>query len=62
LSNIQDVTYSKSGILQNFFDFGDLHIQTAGAAANFEFYAISDPEGSQRKILELITKIKNGRL
>ena len=60
LTNIQDVTYTKAGILQNFFDFGDLDIQTAGTAANFEFHSIPDPEGGQKQILELIAGAKKG--
>ena len=60
LTNIQDVTYTKAGIMQNFFDFGNLNIQTAGTAINFEFLAIPDPEGKQKQILELITNSKKG--
>jgi len=60
LTNIQDVTYTKAGIAANFFDFGDLYLQTAGTAANFEFYCVPDPEGRQRQILELIANSKKG--
>ena len=58
LGNVQDVTYSKAGILQNFFDFGDLHLQTAAAAAHFEFLNIPDPEGNQKQILNLVAKYR----
>ncbi len=60
LGNVQDVTYTKSGILQNFFDYGDIHLQTAGTESNFEFNSIPDPEGSQHQILELVAKYKKG--
>jgi uncharacterized membrane protein YdbT with pleckstrin-like domain len=62
LSNVQDITYTKGGIAQNFFDYGDIRIQTAGTAANFEFENIPDPEGSQKQILELVAKANNGSL
>lgn len=60
LRNIEDVTFTKNGLFPNFFDYGDLHIQTAGALPNFEFYAIPDPEGSLKEILDLVAKVKRG--
>jgi len=60
LRNIEDVTFSKRGILQNFFDFGDMRIQTAGTLPNFEFQAIPDPEGSLKQILDLVSRVKKG--
>ena len=58
LGNIQDVTYSKAGIFQNFFDYGNLFIQTAGTAMHFEFHSVPDPEGAQKQILDLVAKYK----
>ncbi len=57
LVNIQDITCSKAGVLQNFLDFGDLRLQTAGTSANFEFLNIPDPEGSQKQVLSLVEKV-----
>ena len=62
LDNVQDLTFSKGGVFQNFFDYGDLHIQTAGTAPNFEFCAIPDPEGNQKRILELVEKRRRNLL
>lgn len=62
LFNIQDITYSKAGILQNFLDFGDLHLQTAGTAPNFEFHNIPDPEESQEQVLSLVEQATGHRL
>jgi len=61
LRNIEDVSVSKGGIAQNFFDYGDLMIQTAGAQEHFEFLSVPDPEGVQRKLLELVTQYKRSR-
>ncbi|OGY24060.1 MAG: hypothetical protein A2172_00755 [Candidatus Woykebacteria bacterium RBG_13_40_15] len=58
LQNVQDVTYSKGGIAQNFFDYGDVHIQTAGTLLNFDFLGIPDPEGNVKKILDLVSDNK----
>jgi hypothetical protein len=60
LSNVQDITFTKGGLFQNFFDYGDIHIQTAGTSANFEFTHIPDPEGNQKRILELVHSGRGG--
>jgi hypothetical protein len=58
LANVEDVSISKGGILQNFFDFGNLMFQTAGARENFLFESVPDPESVQKRILELATICK----
>lgn len=58
LGNVQDVTYSKAGIFQNFFDYGNLFLQTAGTQLRFEFHSVPDPEGVQKQILNLVAKYK----
>ena len=62
LSNVEDITYTKGGLFQNFFDYGNLTLQTAGTAPNFEFTSIPDPEGNQQKIIDLVTRYKKGQL
>jgi len=53
LENVQDITHRTVGFLQNHFDYGDVVIQTAGETQNFEFLSVPDPDGVQKKILEL---------
>ncbi|HEX7456148.1 MAG TPA: PH domain-containing protein [Candidatus Nanoarchaeia archaeon] len=60
LESIQDVTYTKAGILHNFLDYGDLHLQTAATQAHFDFISIPDPEGSQRQMLEVMARYRKG--
>jgi membrane protein YdbS with pleckstrin-like domain len=60
LNSVQDVTYTKAGILHNFLDFGDIHLQTAGTEVHFDFISIPDPEGSQHLILDIVAKYKRG--
>lgn len=50
---VQDVTTNKAGILQTFFDFGDVVIQTAGEQENFTFRTIPHPDEVARKITEV---------
>ena len=60
LASVQDVTYTKAGLLPNFLDYGDLHLQTAAAETHFDFISIPDPEGSQHLILDITAKYKGG--
>jgi membrane protein YdbS with pleckstrin-like domain len=62
LINVQDITCSKAGVLQNFLDFGDLNLQTAGTSANFEFLNIPDPEGNQKQMLGLVERVTGQQL
>jgi len=54
LSQLEDVSYIQIGILRSIFDYGDVHVQTAGTNANFEFLAIPHPENVIRIINSLI--------
>ena len=56
LEKIQDVTYKMSGILDSFFNFGSVFIQTAGPDPNFEFESVPNPDLVVRKINELLGK------
>ena len=58
LISIQDVTSEINGLLRTFFDFGDVHIQTAGERARFEFKDIPNPDGVKQKILQLVEQDK----
>jgi hypothetical protein len=56
LSQVEDVGYKQIGILRSIFDYGDVHLQTAGTASNFEFLAIPHPENVIRIINNLLGK------
>jgi len=58
LISIQDVTSEIDGLLRTFFDFGDVHIQTAGERARFEFKDIPNPEEVKQTILQLVEQDK----
>lgn len=57
LAAVQDVTAHKTGLLQTFFDFGDVNIQTAGEKPNFVFDAIPHADRCATKIGELHNKV-----
>ena len=54
LSRIQDVSYQTSGVFAAIFNFGDVHIQTAGELPNFEFGSVPRPDTVVTTISELI--------
>lgn len=56
LEKIQDVTYKQGGIIDSFFDFGNVYIQTAGTEPNFEFDAVPKPEHVVRQINAILEK------
>ncbi|MBU0614098.1 hypothetical protein KJ766_02305 [Patescibacteria group bacterium] len=64
LHQIQDVTSEMHGVLQTFFTYGNVFIQTAAAKERFNFKTIDDPEIVKEKIIRLTEaeKRKNGML
>ena len=56
LEKIQDVTYKQGGILDSFFDFGNVLIQTAGTEPNFEFEAVPRPAEVVQEINRIIER------
>ena len=59
LSLVQDVSYTQIGVLRNFFDYGDVLVQTAGTIDNFVFSAAPQPENVVHVIGDLIGKYDN---
>lgn len=56
LSRIEDVTMRRGGFIRVLFNYGDVFIQTAGSAPEFEFLAVPQPEKVVRIINELMGK------
>lgn len=56
--DIVDVEYSQKGFLQSFVDFGNVHMQTEGLKANFEFLQIPHPGKSADIINDLLREAK----
>lgn len=54
LINIQDVTSEVSGMFRTFFDFGNVHIQTAAEKLRFDFKDVPSPELVKEHILRLV--------
>ncbi len=52
MSNVEDVSAQHHGILSTMFNYGILHIQTAGERENFVFRWCPDPDNYADKILD----------
>jgi uncharacterized membrane protein YdbT with pleckstrin-like domain len=53
---VQDVTAEVEGFLQTIFNFGDVHIQTAGETPRFFFRQVPDPYGIKSMIMNFHKK------
>lgn len=53
LDKIQDVSSSQKGIMQNFLNFGNIEVQTAGKLPNFSFTNVGNASENARKIMEM---------
>ena len=52
LAKIQDVSVDRAGILQTYFNYGTLVIETAGEASNYNFKYTPDPSRVAKVIIE----------
>lgn len=57
LGRIQDVTAEVRGILGNLFNYGNVHVQTAGEASRFEFDRVPNPHSINKLILDLYEQL-----
>jgi hypothetical protein len=54
LYRVQDVTAQMKGVFATLFDYGTVHVQTAGATGRFTFEQMPDPDEVVRNISKLI--------
>lgn len=57
MENIQDVSYSYSGVIQTIFRYGKIQIQTAGTSAQLELNSIKDLAETQNIILDQVSQV-----
>lgn len=53
---IQDITVEVSGVISTLFNFGDLHVQTAGEKVRFIFKSAPEPYLLKKKLTELVER------
>lgn len=57
IASIVDVEYSQNGILSNFYDYGNVNLQTEGLKPNFEFNTVPKPA----RVTDIISDLIAGR-
>jgi hypothetical protein len=57
LNQIEDVTAEVHGLLENFFDYGNVYIQTAGETQRFVFHSAPNPTKITKLILDLYEQL-----
>ena len=57
MEKIEDVTYKQSGFIRSLFNYGDVHVQTAGEEENIEYDRVPRPA----KVAEIINDITEGQ-
>jgi uncharacterized membrane protein YdbT with pleckstrin-like domain len=62
LENIQDVKVEIHGFLETLFDFGNIHIQTAGAVGSFTAHTVPKPNEIKDIILNRYDALKHQHL
>ncbi|RJR30801.1 PH domain-containing protein [Candidatus Parcubacteria bacterium] len=58
LYRIQDVTSELKGIFSTMFNYGTVHIQTAGEKARFVFKEVPDPHNIAKKVMMMAEQSK----
>lgn len=61
LSNIEDASFTKHGILQHIFNYGSLRLSTEGDETTYRFNYVSDPRQQVTTLNNAVEAFKNGR-
>lgn len=61
LSNIEDASYTQSGILQQLFDYGDIRLSTEGDETTYRFSYVAHPKDHIARLNNAVEAFKNGR-
>lgn len=61
LSNIEDASYTQSGLLQMLFDYGSIRLSTEGDETTYRFHYVSNPKRQISILNNAVEAFKNGR-
>ena len=61
LSNIEDASYTKTGILSTIFDYGSVRLSTEGDETTYRFSHASQPKEQVAILNNAVESFKNGR-
>lgn len=61
LSNIEDASFTKHGIIQHIFDYGDVRLSTEGDETTYRFSYVANPKKHVAILNNAVEAFKNGR-
>jgi hypothetical protein len=61
LDKVQDIVYEEKGLLQTFFNFGNVIIYTAGKSGGFAFEHVYKPRIVQERLSKIIKEFKDAQ-
>lgn len=61
LGNIEDVSYTRHGLLQVFLNYGSLRLSTEGEETTYRFHYVENPKQQAAKLHNAVEAFKNGR-
>lgn len=61
LSNIEDASFTQSGILQQVFNYGDIRLSTEGDETTYRFSYVANPNKHIDTLNNAVEAFKNGR-
>jgi len=61
LANIEDVSYTQTGILQQIFNFGSIRLSTEGDETTYRFNYVANPKAATAILNNAVEAFKNGR-
>jgi hypothetical protein len=61
LSNIEDASYTQTGIIQLIFNYGSIRLSTEGDETTYRFQYVSDPKRQIATLNNAVEAFKNGR-
>jgi len=61
LSNIEDASFTQTGIIQQLFDYGDIRLSTEGDETTYRFSYVANPKQHVSELNDAVEAFKNGR-
>ncbi len=61
LANIEDASYTKSGIIQTLLNYGSIRLTTEGEETTYRFRYVENPKKEAARLHNAIEAFKNGR-
>ena len=61
LGNIEDASYTQTGIIQMLFNYGSIRLSTEGDETTYRFHYVSNPKRQIALLNNAVESFKNGR-